>query len=129
MILVFQTFAGKYQPEKLDKKPHEAPIGMLISPLILGVACHHFWAFSQICYQTVLIAPAMAAILPSLLHGGEEFDVHISFWHGFTIELFMTLGVIVIGIYSYIKLYPKWKKIYRVYSQKSFLLIAFMIIY
>ncbi|PMY00753.1 Na+/H+ antiporter subunit A, partial [Pseudomonas sp. MPR-R5A] len=28
MILVFKTFTGKYQPEKLEKKPHEAPIGM-----------------------------------------------------------------------------------------------------
>lgn len=36
MILVFKTFTGKYQPEKLEKKPHEAPIGMLISPIILA---------------------------------------------------------------------------------------------
>ena len=36
MILVFKTFTGKYQPEKLEKKPHEAPVGMLISPVILA---------------------------------------------------------------------------------------------
>lgn len=35
MILVFKTFTGKVQLEKLEKKPHEAPIGMLISPVIL----------------------------------------------------------------------------------------------
>ena len=33
MILIGKTFFGKLQPDKMDKKPHEAPIGMLISPL------------------------------------------------------------------------------------------------
>ena len=36
MIIVFKAFLGKPQPEKLDKPIHEAPIGMLISPMILA---------------------------------------------------------------------------------------------
>src|SRR5690606_24406054 len=34
MIIVFRTFFGKHQPKKLDKKPVEAPLGMLVSPAL-----------------------------------------------------------------------------------------------
>ena len=33
---VFKTFTGKLQVEQLPKKPHEAPAGMLVSPVILA---------------------------------------------------------------------------------------------
>src|SRR5690606_8877051 len=36
MVLVFQTFGGEYRPTMLDKSPHEAPVGMLISPIVLA---------------------------------------------------------------------------------------------
>jgi len=111
MVLVFRTFTGKYQPEKLDKKPHEAPIGMLISPVILVSLVIIFGFFPNLLSHS-LISPAMASILPGLLGAGEEFMVHISFWHGFTIELFMTLGVVVLGIILF-KTHSKWKKIYQ----------------
>lgn len=35
MILVFKTFGGKLQKAKLDKMPHEAPLGLLLSPVML----------------------------------------------------------------------------------------------
>lgn len=111
MILVFRPFTGKYQTEKLDRKPHEAPIGMLISPVILVSLVIIFGFFPNLLSDR-LIAPAMASILPSLLGAGEEFLVHISFWHGFTTELFMTLGVIILGIILY-KTQFKWNKIYQ----------------
>lgn len=116
MILVFKTFTGKLQPEKLDKKPHEAPIGMLISPIILVSLVIIFGIFPNLLSDS-LISPAMAAIHPSLLHAGEVFEVHIAFWHGPTIELFMTIGVIVLGILLY-KTYPKWKKIYQAIPER-----------
>ncbi len=116
MILVFKTFTGKYQPEKLDKKPHEAPIGMLISPVILVSLVIIFGLFPNLLSES-LISPAMAAVLPSLLQAGEAFDVHIAFWHGPTIELFMTIGVIILGLILY-KTYPKWKRIYKAIPAK-----------
>lgn len=116
MVLVFKTFTGKYQPEKLDKKPHEAPMGMLISPIILASLVVVFGLFPNILSQT-LITPAMGSILPSLLTEGYEFAVHISFWHGFSIELFMTLAVIALGILLYVTL-PKWRKIYDLHPEK-----------
>ncbi|ALC88949.1 cation:proton antiporter [Bacillus sp. FJAT-18017] len=116
MILVFKTFTGKYQPEKLDQKPHEAPVGMLISPVILAALVVIFGLFPNLLSGT-LISPAMSAVLPDLLGAGEEFDVHISFWHGPNIELFMTIGVILLGFFLF-KTYPKWGKIYGKLPQK-----------
>ncbi|WP_394231997.1 Na+/H+ antiporter subunit A [Niallia oryzisoli] len=116
MILVFRTFSGKYQPEKLDKKPHEASIGMLFSPVILVSLVIIFGFFPNLLSES-LISPAMASILPSLLGEGGEFIVHISFWHGFTIELFMTLGVVILGIILF-KTHHKWKKIYQEIPEK-----------
>ncbi|MFP8643730.1 Na+/H+ antiporter subunit A [Priestia aryabhattai] len=110
MILVFKTFTGKYQPEKFEKKPHEAPIGMLISPVILASLVVIF-GFAPNLLESTLIEPTMASIAPSLLAEGKEYQVHIKFWHGFTPELFMTLGVITFGILLFMTL-QKWSKIY-----------------
>ncbi|WP_066248264.1 Na+/H+ antiporter subunit A [Neobacillus drentensis] len=111
MLLVFKTFTGKFQSEKLAKKPHEAPIGMLIPPTILASLVIIIGFFPNLLSNTI-IAPAVAAIMPNF-----KVDVHISFWHGFTTELFMTLGVIVIGILLY-KALPKWRRVYRLFPEK-----------
>jgi len=116
MKLVFRTFTGKYKPEGLKKKPHEAPLGMLISPVVLGSLVIIFGLFPNILSHN-LISPAMASILPSLLSPGDIFDVHIYFWHGPTIELFMTIGVVVLGIILYLTL-PKWERTYDLLPKK-----------
>lgn len=116
MIYVFKTFTGKYQPEKLEKKPHEAPIGMLVSPVILASLVIIFGIFPNVLSHNI-ISPAMGSILPSLLENGEAFDVHISHWHGFSPELFMTLGVIVFGILLF-KTLTKWTGIYRLFPER-----------
>lgn len=96
MILLFKTFTGKYQPEKLDKKPHEAPLGMLISPIILASLVIVFFFYPNILSYT-LIQPSMVSILPMMVGPGEVFDVNIYAWHGFNTELFMTVGVVAVG--------------------------------
>ncbi|MCM3663293.1 Na+/H+ antiporter subunit A [Mesobacillus subterraneus] len=116
MIYVFKTFTGKYQPEKLEKKPHEAPIGMLVSPVILASLVIIFGIFPNVLSHNI-ISPAMGSILPSLLADGESFDVHISHWHGFSPELFMTLGVIVLGLLLF-KTLSKWTGIYRIFPER-----------
>lgn len=110
MILFFKTFTGKYKPEQLPQKPHEAPIGMLISPIILGLLVIGFGLLPNVLSASI-IEPAAAAIMPGLVDAGQAFDVNISFWHGPTPALFMTIGVVLVGILLYITL-PKWKKIY-----------------
>ncbi|MGG1634333.1 Na+/H+ antiporter subunit A [Paenibacillus sp. NRS-1760] len=96
MILLFRTFMGPAQFEKLAKKPHEAPLGMLISPVILASLAVVIGLFPNLLAYS-LIEPAMAAIHPNVLLPGERFLVHIQFWHGWTAEIFMTMGVVIAG--------------------------------
>ncbi|WP_433959122.1 Na+/H+ antiporter subunit A [Cytobacillus horneckiae] len=111
MILVFKTFTGKYQPEKLEKKPHEAPIGMLISPIILASLVIIFGFFPNILSSSVLV-PALETIMPAF-----SFDVKISFWHGVNEELLMTIGVILVGVILYFTL-SKWRGVYGLFPEK-----------
>ncbi|SEM61190.1 multisubunit sodium/proton antiporter, MrpA subunit [Mesobacillus persicus] len=104
MIIVFKTFTGKFQPEKLKVKPHEAPLGLLISPVILVSLVVIIGLFPN------LVAPLINTVMASILPG-MEFDVHIYHWHGFNTELFMTIGVILAGILLY-KFMPKWTGVY-----------------
>lgn len=110
MIIVFNVFTGKFQPEKIEKKPQEAPIGMLISPIVLASLVVVFGLFPNLLSYS-LIQPAAAAIVPSIIPAGEQLDVHISFWHGITAELLMTIGVIAAGILLF-KFMPKWGRVY-----------------
>lgn len=48
----------------------------------------------------------MNAIHP-ILQTGEPFVVNIHFWHGFTPEIWMTLGVVILGIIVY-RIYGRW---------------------
>jgi multicomponent Na+:H+ antiporter subunit A len=116
MMYVFKTFTGKYQPEKMEKKPHEAPIGLLVSPVILASLVLIFGIFPNVLSHSI-ISPAMGSILPSLLENGEAFDVHISHWHGPGAELYMTIGVIVLGFLLF-KSLPKWTGIYRIFPER-----------
>ncbi|CAM3777001.1 Na+/H+ antiporter subunit A [Mesobacillus zeae] len=116
MILLFRTFTGGFKPEKLDKEPHEAPLGMLVPPIILASLVIVFGLFPKLLANT-LISPAMAAILPSLVEDGKQFNVHISHWHGFKPELFMTIGVVLVGILLY-KTQESWSGIYRLFPEK-----------
>ncbi|MDU1846115.1 MAG: Na+/H+ antiporter subunit A [Niallia nealsonii] len=106
LILVFKTFTGKYQPEKLSTKPHEAPMGMLISPIILVSLVVIFGLFPGVLSNTIL-SPAITSI-----YGGGVYDLHIYHWHGFQPELFMTIGVIVFGTILYLSV-TKWSVIYQ----------------
>lgn len=116
MIIVFKTFSGKFQPEKLEKRPHEAPFGMLVPPIILASLVVIFGIFPNILSHS-LIEPTIATILPSLLKEKEYFNVHIVFWHGPTLELFMTIGVVVLGIILY-KTLSNWNKLYQLFPEK-----------
>lgn len=116
MIIVFKVFTGKFHSEKLEKKPHEAPLGMLISPIILASLVVVFGLFPNLLSYS-LIQPAAAAIVPSIIPAGEQLDVHISFWHGIKAELLMTIGVFAIGILLY-KFMPKWLRVYDYFPRK-----------
>ncbi|WP_068775832.1 Na+/H+ antiporter subunit A [Paenibacillus sp. FJAT-26967] len=100
MLLVFKTFTGPKQLDQLPRKPHEAPLGMLLPPVVLASLAVVFGFFPNLLSYS-LIEPAMAAIYPALLDQGDRFLVSISFWHGWTPEIFMTIGVIIAGTVLY----------------------------
>jgi len=107
--LVFRTFTGNHRPELLDRKPHEAPLGMLIPPGILAILVVLLFFFPNLL-STRVLEPAMHAVLPNFLAAGERFVEHITPWH-FNLELLMTIGIIIIGTILH-KQFKRWADIY-----------------
>lgn len=106
MIIVFQTFFGKFDSKRLDRAPVEPNIGMLISPAILSIMILGLFFFPNVLADN-LLAPAAAGIVP-----GVDAAVTIGPWHGFNPEFFMTVGIIVLGAALYLLL-PRWGKVYN----------------
>ncbi len=108
MILLVRPFLGTFKPDRLPKeKVHEAPIGMLIPPIILGSLVVLIFFFPNILGQYIL-NPAIASIVPDL-----EKPFKITAWHGFGPELYMTIGVIVLGLLLFVSI-KKWNIAFRV---------------
>lgn len=104
-ILFFKTFFGKFEKANFSKDVHEAPLGMLISPVLLGGLVIVLGLFPNLLIPTV-IEPAVASILPHL--PADQLALDLSLWHGVNTELLMSLGVIGFGATLYMT-YPKWK--------------------
>lgn len=115
LVIVGKTFFGQVRPDLLDKHPHEAPIGMLISPYALIILVVGIFFFPNVLGQYIL-QPAMASIYPTF-PTSEELTPVIQAWHGWNRELFMTIGVIVIGILLY-SIFKRWKPVYRLLPQR-----------
>ncbi len=114
-IIVARTFLGRVRPERLEKPPHEAPFGMLISPFVLVAFVIGIFLFPNVLGHYIL-QPAMASVYPSF-PSPEELTPHIYAWHGFKTELFMTIGVVVLGTILYRTL-KKWRPIYRIIPER-----------
>lgn len=116
MMIVFKTFRGRLNVDQLEKKPHEAPIGMLIPPIILAALVVTFFFFPNILAYSV-IEPAIQAIIPEAIQTGSRFAVKIEAWHGFQPELYMTIGVVALGTIGYLTL-SKWRPMYNIFKEK-----------
>jgi len=113
---VFKTFTSKGKIEDLPHKPHEAPIGMLVSPVLLAALVITVFFIPNVIADT-FIKPAVMAIQPFLYSNPDEIHIHISAWHGFTPELLMTLGIIILGFVLFLTL-SKWQKLYHLWPSK-----------
>lgn len=94
MKLIFGVFTG----ESFDtpKEPSEAPMLMLISPVILASLVVIIGLFPNILSNTI-ISPAASAILDR-----QNFvDVSIGFWHGVTPALLSTILIVLVGALLY----------------------------
>ncbi len=115
-LFVSRTFFGTYKPHLLKKEAHEAPIGMLIAPIVLALLVIFIGIVPNVLSESIL-APAVYAVLYGLFAPNEAVDVYISHWHGFTPELFMTIGVLLFGLLLY-RTFSKWKKVYARLSER-----------
>lgn len=116
LYFVVHTFMRKGNVEKLPVKPHEAPIGMLISPAILATLVVVLF-FIPNKLAVFFIKPAVAAVQPFLYSAPGEVDIKISAWHGFNTELWMTLGIFIVGALAFAML-PKWQHVYEKWPKK-----------
>lgn len=123
MIIVFQTFLGKFQPDRIEKPSREASFGMLVAPSILALFVVGIFFFPNIIGDYIL-RPAMSAIYPTLPDVGSLMPRIIP-WHGFTSPaLWMTVGVVVLGIILY-RTFRYWRGIYTLAPLKWNLDAAF----
>jgi NADH:ubiquinone oxidoreductase subunit 5 (subunit L)/multisubunit Na+/H+ antiporter MnhA subunit len=98
--LVYGVFFGR--PGKPPKHPHEAPLGMRWSPLIL-VLFNPFFGLWPTPVHHFILGPMAAGILR---HGAE---IHLALWHGFGLPLLMSAVTIAAGL----MLYRAWSPIQR----------------
>ncbi|MBM7554689.1 Na+/H+ antiporter subunit A [Thalassobacillus pellis] len=91
MYFFFGTFTGGKNVSSLPKKPHEAPIGMLISPAVLVGGVLIIGLFPKLINQPFIHHAASA------IYGAETKVHHIVFWHGFKLPLIMSLTVVAFG--------------------------------
>lgn len=115
MIIVFKTFLGKSKDKNVIKQAKEPPFGMLVAPIVLGVLVVGIFLFPNIIGD-FLIRPAMASIYPAF-DSVNFLGQNISIWHGFKPELFMTIGIVVLGLLLYLTL-RHWKKIYNLFPNR-----------
>lgn len=108
------VFFGK-TPKSLAKV-HEAPKGMIVAPAILIAAALYITIFpNQVA--SLFINRAVVAIQPNDFTNASDVHQHIALWHGFTLELGMTIAVIIIGLILW-RFIPKWRKVYDRLPQK-----------
>lgn len=109
MILVFKPFLGKHHPSKLEKKAHDAVYGMVVSPAILALFVVLLFFYPNVVVDYLLL-PVLASLLPGFAATGFGLEP-ISAWHGLTVELGMTAGVVGIGTVLYLS-FRKWIRLY-----------------
>src|SRR5699024_6630737 len=88
---VFHTFAGKQKREALPAKPKEAPIGMLVAPIILAILVVVIFFIPNIVGD-MLVKPAVVAMQMGLYNGPSDVPVHVAAVHGLTSHFLLTLG-------------------------------------
>ncbi|MFS0726024.1 Na+/H+ antiporter subunit A [Paenibacillus sp. 1P07SE] len=100
-IMLLRAFTGKFNPGNFDAPVHEAPVGLLVSPVILAALVLLLGLFPNLMVPG-LIQPAVASILPAL--NPEVYAFKLYLWHGFNIELLMSAGVVGLGVLLYFSL-------------------------
>ncbi|MDW7673122.1 MAG: Na+/H+ antiporter subunit A [Bacillota bacterium] len=89
MMIFHGVFFGPLTQDT-DKKPHEAPLGLLLPGLFLASLNIIIGLYPKIVGNTIL-GPVTEAILT------EPMKIKITLWHGFNLPLVMSMAVVVFG--------------------------------
>ncbi len=98
-----EAVKGQSYSRFLPHAPHEAPVSMILGPLVLAISGLAF-GFLPSSWTSALIAPALSNTL------GIATDVKISLWHGFNLPLFLSAATLVAGLLVYLAREYFWKK-------------------
>ncbi len=111
MYFFFGTFTGKKNLGQLPKKPHEAPFGMLVSPILLVLGVILIGLFPNMVNAPFLQHAAEA------INSNAEFH-KVKFWHGWNSPaLWMSLIVVALGATLFLTR-SKWQGVYRLLPGK-----------
>lgn len=111
-ILLFKPFFGSLRLDQLPKKKvREAPLGMLVPPSILAILVVVIFFLPNVLSDS-LLKPALLSIGP--FTSLNEIPFEITAWHGWNTEIYMTIGVIVVGLLLFFMV-KNWNSILRIY--------------
>src|SRR5690625_3172652 len=86
---------------------------MLVAPAVLGLLVILMFFFSNIAGD-FLLKPALQSIYAGIIDPAVE---PIAIWHGFNTELWMTIGIVFIGVFLYVT-FRYWKVVYALFPRK-----------
>ena len=117
LYFVLKTFLGQGKVDQLPKRPHEAPIGMLVAPMILASLVIIIFFIPNVLGKWV-IKPAVMAVQPTLYGSPADIDIHVLAWHGFgSVGLWLTVAIVIVGSLLYLTI-PKWQPLYKIQPAK-----------
>ena len=116
-FIAFTLYSRRSQDNKKAnlflKKPHEAPVGMLISPVILAMLVVAIFFIPNLIGKW-FVKPAVMAVQPGLYSHPSEVAVHVAAWHGIAApELWMTVSLVGVGFVLFLTM-ARWQKLYDI---------------
>src|SRR5699024_11823695 len=92
-------------------KRNEVLFGILVLPIIFAAMVIVIFFITNIVGD-ILVKPAVVAMQAGLYSNPSDVLVQVSAWHGLTPELWMTIGVITLGILLFATL-KRWRNVYN----------------
>jgi multicomponent Na+:H+ antiporter subunit A len=84
------------EERKTPKHPHEVTVKMWLGPLLLGLTGIVLGIFSPIIIDDLINLTELGIIV-------ERLNIPVKLWHGFTLELVLSVLTVLLGIIIYVK--------------------------
>ncbi len=107
-VFALRPFLGDLK--ETPKKPHEAPLSMLIGPVILA-ALSLIFGLAGFLPAAALVNGAVASVY------GTPLDVQLYLWHGFNLPLMLSVVAVIAGIV----LFVKWDRVLELFARMPFI--------